>query len=537
MGAFNDSGSTLPRVLVIAGSDSSGGAGLEADQKVIAAHGCYAMTATTALTAQNTRGVYGIHEVPVDFLRKQIDAVVEDVGVDVVKSGMLASASTIEAVAQAIHDHKLKTLVVDPVMIATTGAELLPNSASRALREKLLPLATILTPNVSEANTLLLEAGHDQRPVQSVADLEEIALKVQKLGSKWVLVKGGHSPFRRDGTEAKTEDEKEIVVNVLVGPAAEGTKRAAEGEEKLQVVKIEMSYQRSRNTHGTGCSLASAIASNLAKGMGMVSAVKAGIRYVDAAIRTAPGLGKGNGPLNHFHSVKALPFSPGHFLDYLLERPDVAPVWDRYIYHPFVMAMGDGTLPRESFKGYLMQDYVYLIHYARANALASYKAKNIEDVAGSAAIVANCFREMNLHVQYCAGFGISKEQMEKTEEHMACTAYTRYVLDMGQSEDWFALQIALAPCLLGYGAIAAHLHASPTSKTGEHENLYWTWIANYVADDYTTAVQAGRELLERHAVLQSPGRIEELVRVFVHATKMEIGFWEMFPYKDEEMAQ
>ncbi|KAL0473927.1 Phosphomethylpyrimidine kinase domain-containing protein [Neurospora intermedia] len=534
MSASNDSGRTLPRVLVIAGSDSSGGAGLEADQKVIAAHGCYAMTATTALTAQNTKGVYGIHEVPVDFLRKQIDAVVGDVGVDVVKTGMLASAGTIEAVAQALQDHKLKTLVIDPVMIATTGAELLPNSASRALCEKLLPIATILTPNVPEANKLLLETGHDQRPVQSVADLEDIAVKVQKLGSKWVLVKGGHSPFRRDGTEAKTEDEMEIVVNVLVGPASGETKRDTEGEEKLQMVRIEMPYQRSRNTHGTGCSLASAIASNLAKGMDMVPAVKAGIRYVDAAIRTAPGLGQGNGPLNHFHSVKALPFSSGHFLDYLLERPDVAPVWDRYIHHPFVMAMGDGTLPRESFKGYLMQDYVYLIHYARANALASYKAKNIEDVAGSAAIVANCFREMNLHVQYCAGFGISKEQMEKTEEHQACTAYTRYVLDIGQSEDWFALQMALAPCLLGYGAIAKHLHASPNSKANETDNLYWTWITNYVADDYTTAVKAGCELLERHAVLQSSGRIDELVRVFIHATKMEIGFWEMFPYKAEE---
>ena len=141
-------------------------------------------------------------------------------------------------------------------MIATTGAELLPNSAAHVLREKLLPLATILTPNVPEANTLLLEAGQEEHPVQSVADLEEIARKVQKLGSKWVLVKGGHSPFRKDGTEAKTEDEKEIIVNVLVGPAAEGTKRDEEGGEKLQVVRIEMPYQRSSNTHGTGCSLA-----------------------------------------------------------------------------------------------------------------------------------------------------------------------------------------------------------------------------------------------------------------------------------------
>lgn len=202
----------------------------------------------------------------------------------------------------------------------------------------------------------------------------------------------------------------------------------------------------------------------------------------------------------------------------------------------------------------------------------------------SAAIVANCFREMNLHVQYCAGFGISKEQMEKTEElqgnnthflsafHVSLSLIAesaninvcnsmhgiykvfllilyatqpsnpvsplpwpfstrntsnhqppqlyRYVLDIGQSEDWFALQMALAPCLLGYGAIAKHLHASPNSKTGEDENLYWSWIANYVADDYVTAVKAGRELLERHAVLQSPRRIEELVGVFVHATKV-----------------
>lgn len=303
------------------------------------------MTATTALTAQNTKGVYGIHEVPVDFLRKQIDAVVEDVGVDVVKTGeplffvmyktyaitnnftcikacllrlaplmllrkpfmttslrhllliryvfniksfglftlplplfasksVTAHHSLLGQVFKSTPCLERPTLprpfvnhiqlvsvfsyTLYQVMVATTGAELLPNSAAHALREKLLPLATILTPNVPEANTFLLEAGHDQHPVQSVADLEAIALKVQKLGSKWVLVKGGHSPFRKDGTEAKTEDDKEIVVNILVGPAAatDGTKRDAEGEEKLQVVKIEMPYHRSRNTHGTGCSLA-----------------------------------------------------------------------------------------------------------------------------------------------------------------------------------------------------------------------------------------------------------------------------------------
>ncbi|KAH6627592.1 Phosphomethylpyrimidine kinase-domain-containing protein [Chaetomium tenue] len=469
------------RVLVIAGSDSSGGAGLEADQKVIAAHGCYAMTATTALTAQNTKGVYDIHYIPPEFLRKQIDAVIEDVGVDVVKTGMLGSAETIKTIADALTLHNVPTVVVDPVMIATTGAKLLPSEALDALHTHLLPLATIVTPNVPEALLLLRDADTGVDAVRTVNDLETIGRAIRKLGPKWALVKGGHCPFRKDGTAAETDAERELVVDVLVGEDA-GT-----GEEV--VLRLETGYCDSRHTHGTGCSLASAIASNLAKRMGMPAAVRAGCRYVQAGIRSAPGLGGGNGPLNHFHSVYTLPFSPGHFIDYLLERPDVAPIWDKFVNHPFVLAMGDGTLPVESFKGYLMQDYVYLIHFARANALGSYKASNMKDIAASAAIVTHIFKEMELHIGYCQGFGISREEMEKTEEKAACTAYTRYVLDIGQSQDWLGLQVAIAPCLLGYGVIGKQLHDDKRSK--RKGNLYWTWIQNYVANDYVTAVKTG----------------------------------------------
>ncbi|KAH6841161.1 Phosphomethylpyrimidine kinase-domain-containing protein [Chaetomium sp. MPI-CAGE-AT-0009] len=508
----------LGRVLAIAGSDSSGGAGLEADQKVIAAHGCYAMTATTALTAQNTRGVYDIHHVPPEFLRKQIDAVIEDVGVDVVKTGMLGSAETIETIADSLTFHKVSTIVLDPVMIATTGAELLPQQALQALHTRLLPLATIVTPNVPEALLLLRDARPGLDAIGSVGDLETVGRAIRKLGPQWVLVKGGHCPFKRDGTVAEARAERELVVDVLVG------EDAATGGEV--VLRLETAYCESRHTHGTGCSLASAIASNLAKGMAMPAAVRAGCRYVQAGIRSAPGLGGGNGPLNHFHSVYTLPFSPGHFIDYLLERPDVAPIWDKFVNHPFVLAMGDGTLPLESFKGYLMQDYLYLVQFARANALGSYKASNMKDIAASAAIVTHIFKEMELHVGYCQCFGISREEMDKMEEKAACTAYTRYVLDIGQSQDWLGLQVAIAPCLLGYGVIAKQLHADKRSK--REGNLYWAWIQNYVANDYVTAVKTGSELLERHAVLQSPSRIEELVKIFIHATKMEIAFWEMY---------
>ncbi|KAJ0333240.1 hypothetical protein COL5a_000937 [Colletotrichum fioriniae] len=466
------------RVLVIAGSDCSGGAGLEADQKVIAAHGCYAMTATTALTAQDTTGVHDIHHVPQEFLLKQIDACIGDIGVDVVKTGMLASPATIETVVEALKRCKVPKVVVDPVMIATSGAELLPREAVAALLEGLLKLTTVLTPNIPEAKLILEDSGHASVEIESVGDLEAMARSVQALGPEWVLVKGGHAPLKADLTVAKSDEDKAVVVDVLYGHG--------------EFWHVESPYQSSTNTHGTGCSLASAIASNLAKGLGVPEAVKSACRYIEAGIKTAPGYGKGHGPLNHFHSIQTLPFAPGRFIEYMLERPDVKNVWKTFVYHPFVMAMGDGTLPMESFKQYLIQDYLYLVHFARANALASYKAKSIADISAR-----------NIKASLSCG---------------SCTAYTRYVLDVGVSEDWIALQMALAPCLLGYGAVAKQLHGDV--KTKREENTYWKWIENYVADDYVGAVRTGSELIERHAALQSPSSIERLIKIFIHGTKV-----------------
>ncbi|KAF2964655.1 hypothetical protein GQX73_g8927 [Xylaria multiplex] len=505
---------TNKTILVVAGSDSSGGAGLEADQKVIAAHGCYAMTATTALTAQNTMGIDDIHQIPPEFTRKQIDAVFRDIPPSIVKTGMLGSAATIKMLSQALADYKVERLVLDPVMVATTGAQLLPAKAVDELRTLLLPLTFVLTPNIPEAKLLLTNSGEAVGDVRCVEDLEHLARQLRALGPQWVLVKGGHAPFKKDGTAATSPEERELVIDVLLGPSG-------------NVTRIESPYVDSKNTHGTGCSLAAAIAANLAKELETVDAVHAACRYVEAGIRTAPGYGKGHGPLNHFHSTYMLPFAPGKFVEWLLSRPDVAPVWHRFINHPFVLALGNSELPLESFKNYLVQDYLYLVHFARANALASYKAKNIRDIAAGAKIVQHIHTEMKLHIDYCKSFGIEKEEIEATEEHQACTAYTRYVLDIGQSEDWLGLQVSLAPCLLGYGAIAKMLHAD--SRTKIEGNPYWPWILNYVADDYVQAVQTGCELMERNAVLHSPSRIEELVKVFIHATKMEIGFWEMFP--------
>ncbi|KAK3709838.1 trifunctional hydroxymethylpyrimidine kinase/phosphomethylpyrimidine kinase/thiaminase [Vermiconidia calcicola] len=472
----------MKRILVIAGTDSSGGAGLEADQKVIAAHGCYAMTAQAALTAQNTLGVNAIHEVPSDFVKQQIDACIEDIGVDVVKTGMLASASTISIVADALRKHRIALSVVDPVMVATTGAQLLPEEAVKTLCDELLQETYILTPNIPEANLILKEAGEPSVEVRDLDGLKELASAVHKLGPKYVLIKGGHIPLTSDRKVAKSDTDKQIVANVLLG------------DDVLEV--MESAYQSSRNTHGTGCTLASAIACNLAQGSTLVNSVRKACRYVDAGIRTSPNLGKGSGPLNHFHSLQVLPFAPGTFVEYILEREDVKPAWREFTHHEFVRQMGDGTLPEESFKYYMIQDYLYLVHFARANALAGYKSKSLDDIAGAASIVTHIRHEIELHLSECKQFGLSQEEIESYEESQ------------------------------GYSMIAKRLNEEQRTNSTK-DNRYRSWIENYISDDYSQAVEKGRALMEKHAGKQSPSRIEELIKIFVHATKMEVGFWRM----------
>lgn len=255
------------RVLVIAGSDSGGGAGIQADIKAITALGAYAATAITALTAQNTQGVFGIHPVPPAFLRQQMELVLDDIGADALKTGMLADADTITLVCDVLASRAPAIpLVADPVMIAKGGAALLDPAALAALRHRLLPRATVLTPNIPEAEAL---AG--QR-IDGVAGQEAVARALRTMGAQAVLVKGGHG-------------EGPVVTDVLATEA---------GIVRMQSPRIDTPH-----THGTGCTLASAISAGLAQGMDLESAVRRARAYVHAAIAAAPGYGRGHGPLAH----------------------------------------------------------------------------------------------------------------------------------------------------------------------------------------------------------------------------------------------
>ncbi|KAF8253980.1 thiamine biosynthesis protein [Wilcoxina mikolae CBS 423.85] len=502
--------SKLPTVLTIAGSDPSGGAGIEADLKVITAHNCYGMTTITALTAQNTVGVRAIHYVPEEFVEQSLAAVFEDMPVDVIKTGMLGSAKTIDVIAKIIDKWKVKKLVLDPVIVSTSGSKLLPDDAIESLLKNLLPKSFILTPNVPEALLLLKR----EKEIEGLDDMKDIAAGLGRLGSRYVYLKGGHVTMTKERTRTPQGETGEIVIDVFYDSET----------EKFEI--IEKPFIDSKNTHGTGCSLASAIASNLAKGLEPGHAVEEASKYIAYAIETAPGFGKGNGPVNHVYSNYMVPFAPGHFLDYLKGHPKIKQVWQDYTRHEFVKRIGDGTLRQDQFCYYLKQDYIFLIHYARSCFLAGSKATTMENAVVSAKNVQHIYEESSLHIEYCKSFGISKAEIEATEEDNACTAYTRYVLDIGHTHDFLALTVAMAPCLFGYHEIGEWLLNDPNTK--HKDNPYYEWILNYgQSDSYSEAVKLGRQILEQKVRAAGPDRLEELVDIFLHATKLEKDFWDM----------
>ena len=260
------------RVLTIAGSDSGGGAGIQADLKTFSALGCYGMSVITALTAQNTVGVTGIHAVPPAFAAQQMAAVIGDIGVDAVKIGMLYSAELIESVAASLEQHGVTTIVLDPVMVAQSGDNLLQEEAVAALKRTLVPMATVVTPNLPEAEALL------GRKIDGLDGMRSAARDLSKLGCRSVLIKGGHMHT--------SESSDVLFIN---------------GENRIVVMPDRR--VPTPNTHGTGCTLSSAIAAHLAKGLGIEAAAQRAKQYIADAIRAGAvyRIGQGSGPVHHFH--------------------------------------------------------------------------------------------------------------------------------------------------------------------------------------------------------------------------------------------
>ncbi len=493
-------GRAVPHVLSIAGSDPSGGAGIQADLKAIAAHGGYGMAALTALTAQNTRGVRAVHVPPAEFLRAQLDAVADDIRIDAVKIGMLADVDVIRTVAAWLRDTQPPIVVLDPVMIATSGDRLLQADAERELRD-LLPLATVVTPNLAELAVLV---GHE------VADWTDALAAAQELSAATgtaVLVKGGHLP----GDEAP-----DALIDAAAGEHAE-----------FPGARI-----MTQNTHGTGCSLSAALATRLARGDDPASAVRAARAWLREALRAADDLnvGRGHGPIHHLAGLWARGGAE--------TRPtpeEVAAAWWEETAAirrdidalPFVRALAEGTLDRDAFVFYLAQDALYLREYARVLAEASRLAPTPDEQAFWAEAAHGAIRgELELHASWLTPeTGVSGATFA-TDPAPATVAYLDHLRAVGFGGDYAALIAAVLPCFWLYTDLGERLHAGAFGAAPrDPRHPYASWLATYADPAFAEATrQAVAHVAAAAARADDAGR-ERMRRAFLASSAHERAFF------------
>ncbi|KAF4614645.1 hypothetical protein D9613_003401 [Agrocybe pediades] len=542
-------------VLTIAGSDSSGGAGIQADLKTFAAHGCYGASVITALTAQNTLGVQGVHACPPDFVRQQLDSVLDDLQVRAIKTGMLCDAATAKTVVDNLtrrtSSGSLPPIICDPVCVSTSGHTLLKEDAVETLITGLFPISALITPNKSEAELLASRMGSGcETKIDDLESMLEVAKILIKSGCKAVLLKGGHlSTTLHDvqSISAKFPDARVIKQGIL-GENMEillaGCAAPIQAETK---VVFDLLYQstgqttllvrpriESSSTHGTGCTLSSAVACELAKGAkSLEDAVASAAMYTHLGILAATAIGQGYGPLNHLHSIQPsliYPRSltnPYPFTTLLIQS--ASETWRQYVEHDFVKQLGRGTLDRANFIHFIKQDYLYLKYYARAYGLLAAKSTSFNTIRSATDTIYNVLHEIGQHKTYCSTFGISEAELEDTPEASATTAYGAYLMDTGDSTK---LVMALMACLLGYGEVGLWLKKQSSMKDTWvvlEGNPYKHWVEEYAGEMYQGAVRIGLETMESLAVSESPSeaKLEEWKKVWKRCTMLEKSFWDM----------
>ena len=456
----------VPRVLSIAGTDPTGGAGIQADLKSIAANGGYGMAVVTALVAQNTTGVRSVHLPPTAFLDEQLAAVSDDVGIDAVKIGMLADTATIGTVRRWLERVRPPVVVLDPVMVATSGDRLLDREAEADLR-RLLPLADLVTPNLPELAILADEPAQREWPAV-LAQAE----RVSKANGVRVLAKGGH---------LGGEDMPDALVDAT-GPSP-------------RVIEFPGARIRTTSTHGTGCSLSSAVATRFAATGDWEDAARESKRWLAESIRHGEALrvGAGHGPVSHFAGL----WERGG----LVTRPtpdDVAAEWWAHIRSiredidrlPFVRALGDGTLGKDPFLWYLAQDALYLRDYARVLATASSLAPTIAEQAFWAEHARGALvGELELHEGWLPGGAV-----ESAHPAPATTAYLDHLGAVSARGDYGVLVAAVLPCFWLYSEVGSALQAF-----AHDAHPYRSWLDTYADEGFAAATARAVEIVTRRA--------------------------------------
>lgn len=489
-----------PRVLSIAGSDPSGGAGIQADLKSIAANGGYGMAALTALTVQNTRGVRAVHVPPADFLRAQLDALSDDIVIDAVKIGMLADAEVIQTVAAWLDAVRPPVVVLDPVMVATSGDRLLDPEAEEELR-RLLGHAHLITPNLAELAVLVGRVPADW--ADALAAAEELSAEVGVM----VLVKGGHLP----GSEAP-----DALIDARRG------------------LRTEFSGPRiaTRNTHGTGCSLSSALATRLALGEEAPTAVAASRSWLREALGAGESLrvGGGQGPISHFAGLWArggLETRPAPAAIEADWWQGIAGIRSAIDDLPFIRRLADGTLDREPFLFYLAQDALYLRDYARVLAEAARLAPTSSEQAFWAnSAHGSIVGELELHASWLtpsAGVGAATFSAEPGR---ATIAYLDHLRSVAFGGDYDELIAALLPCFWLYTDLGQRLHAGEFGAgPRDPRHPYASWLATYADPAFEAATREAIDVVTAAAAAAEPATRARMLRAFEISSAHERAFF------------
>lgn len=494
-------GRTAPRVLSIAGSDPSGGAGIQADLKSIAAQGGYGMAAITALTAQNTHGVRSVHVPPAAFLGDQLAALSDDIDIDAVKIGMLADAEVIRTVVDWLATHRPTTVVLDPVMVASSGDRLLDARAESALRE-LARFADVITPNLSELAVL---AG---RPVDGWADALQAGHEVAADTGALVLVKGGH----------------------LAGPTAPDALVGADGV----IAAFDGPRIETTSTHGTGCSLSAALATLRAAGKGWPEAVHDARAWLRESLHAAHTLdvGRGHGPVNHFAGLwRRAGVHPRYTREQIREQwwASIAGIRGDIDELPFIRALADGSLDRERFLTYLAQDALYLREYARVLAEAARLAPTPGEQKFWAASSQGCIAgELELHASWLTPeTGVTAETFD-TEPTAVTSAYLDHLRATAFSGDYPTLIAAVLPCFWLYADLGARLHAGEFgAQVLDPGHPYASWLDTYADPAFTEANERAIDLVTAAAAAADDRLRPRMHRAFVIASEHERAFFDL----------
>ena len=475
----------VPRVLSIAGTDPTGGAGLHADLKSIAAFGGYGMGAVTAVVAQNTTGVQSVHPLPLETVRAQLESVSDDVQIDAVKIGMLGSPGVVETVRTWLEEVRPPNVVLDPVMVASSGDRLLDADAEASVRE-LVRLADLVTPNIPELAVLL-----EEEPAEAWATARRQA---ERLAVEWdvaVLLKGGH----------------------LDGKTAPDAVVTRDGIAERECDRI-----RTRNTHGTGCSLSSAMATAAAWGLTWEEALDSAKDWLSGAIAAADALrvGRGHGPVDHGHHVR----------DAVVERLGLARAWTVRQWEasedvrraaeqsPFVAALAEGTLERARFDWYLEQDLLYLRDYARVLARAAQLAPTSEEQAFWARASAGCLEEeAQLHEASVSGEGVRAAE--------TTLAYTQHLEACAASGSYAVVAAAVLPCFWLYQDVGERL-----GRAASPGHPYEDWLSAYGADEFRELTLRAIEITEGAAQAVSSAERERMAWAFQRSMEKEREFFE-----------